>query len=349
MNCEASSCPDAARAEADSRSAADVSYPTLSIAICTRHRPGPLVACVRSVARQTRRPTELIVVDDGKLSAGDLRTLASICESAGIPFVYLHKGEPGLPKSRNLAVRHARGEIVQFLDDDVTVAPEFCREILRLFAADADGALVGTEGTLIEPAGRRAGDRVFDWVYRVAGWWALRPRPCRRPPLPPVLRDRRRATPTWNIVGATMAFRRSALLEHPFDERLSGYALGEDRELAYRLGRRGWIVRSPAARAVHHRESAGRPDPFAFGQMVVRNYVRIMTRTGLTAIGDRLVIGYSLAVLAFSLLLFVPVNPRRYLWEFAGMVWGVWQVVRAAVGGRIPRDTCRSETGSPAH
>jgi len=307
------------------------SGPGLSVVICTRNRPRSLQACVRSVARQTVPPVEVIVVDDGELSGEDLRSLASVCKSARLAFVYLSKDVPGLPPSRNLAVRHARGRIVQFLDDDVTIEPDFCREIGQLYADDPAEALIGTEGTLIEPSPRRLGARIFEWTYRIAGWWALHPRTCNRPPLPPALRHHGRAQPIWNTIGATMGFRRSALLEQPFDEGLTGYALGEDRDLAYRLGRRGWLLRSRTARAEHRQDPAGRPDLYTFGRMAVGNYVRVMTRNGMTTLGDRLVIAYSLTIIALSLLLFSPVNPRRCLPQLLGMVGAGWQLGRAAV------------------
>jgi len=132
-----------------------------------------------------------------------------------------------------------------------------------------------------------------------------------------------------------MAFRRSALLENSFDEALAGYALGEDRDMAYRLGSRGWIVRSCKACAVHHVAPAGRPDAYAFGQMIVRNYVRIMTRNGFTSVGDRLIIGYSLSVMALSLLGFSLVNPKRYFAQFLGMIAAGAGLFIDALFGRV--------------
>lgn len=300
----------------------------LSVVICTRDRPERLMQCARSVTAQTFRPIELIVVDDGELSEDVQRAVGGLCAPAGIPFTYLRKTEPGLPASRNLAVRHAHGDIVQFLDDDVTLAPTFCKEVVALYAADPGGALLGVDGTLVEVGDESLGARYFKWMYRLAGWWALRPRDGRRPPMPAVLRDRRRASPSQRIIGATMSFRRSALLAEPFDQGLTGYALGEDRDIAYRLGRRGWIARCHTAHAVHHLDPVGRPGRFAFGEMVVRNYVRIMLRNGFCGVGERLVMTYSVLVVALSMLLASVVNPQRYLREFLGVLWGS----RALVG-----------------
>ncbi len=294
--------------------------PDCSVVICTRDRPDVLKNCVRSVTCQSLRPIELIVVDDGCLTEADRDYLNNLCHSAAIPFVYLRKDPPGLPASRNLAVRHARGAIVQFLDDDVVLDQGFLREILAVYATDTEGLLLGVEGTLIEPRRASGAARLFDLVYSLAGWWALPPHGP-RPPAPPVFaRLRSYIVPTRNIVGATMSFRREVLVQNPFDEGLSGYALGEDRDMSYRLYLRGRLARSLNARAVHHHDPCQRPEPFAFGRMIVRNYTRIMRRNGLTRLGDRVVIGYSLATIALFLLTLSLARPRRYLPQFLGML-----------------------------
>jgi len=109
----------------ENNSTTAVALPTLTVVICTCNRADLLLACVQSVIRQTVPPTELIVVDDGRLNEGEIESIEASCASAGISFLYLRNDMPGLPRSRNLAVRHARGDLIQFLDDDVTLAPRF--------------------------------------------------------------------------------------------------------------------------------------------------------------------------------------------------------------------------------
>ncbi len=297
---------------------------SLSVVICTRNRPRALEACIRSVVAQRTLPYEVIVVDDGELSEADRRMLADICESVGIPFVYLRKGpgqrRPCLPASRNLAVQHAHGDIVQFLDDDVTLEPDFCGEIQRLYADDSAGLLVGTDGRLLEPQRLGLGARAFEMLFLLAGWWALPPRRRGRRPLPNCLRDPRRATPTLKIVGATMALRRSALQHASFDESLGDYALGEDRDMAYQLSRFGWVARCLTARATHHLNCSQRLDPYRLGRMTVQNYCRIMSNNGLNRVGDWLVIAYSLLVIGLGLLCCSVIRPRRYLPRVGGMI-----------------------------
>lgn len=302
----------------------------LSIVICTRDRPESLLRCVRSVARQTVRPSELIVVDDGQLSPEHRESLASICCTADIRLILLQKAVPGLPASRNLAVRHAEGDIVQFLDDDVELEPDFCRYILRIYELDAQCAVVGTEGVLLDAVPSLAA-RAFGIVYRLAGWWALRPKNSSRQKLPAALQDRRWAISTHVVSGACMAFRRSALLHHPFDEGLAGYALGEDRDVSLRVACDGRLLHVRGANAIHRHDPAGRPDYFAFGRMTVVNYVRIMRRIGRTSLGDRIVIAYTLTVIGLALAFCTLLKPRRYGPELMGLLAGAADAVRCAI------------------
>jgi glycosyltransferase involved in cell wall biosynthesis len=99
--------------------------PLVSVVIPTFRRPDLLQRAVASVARQTHRPIELIVVDDD----GDDRT-AEVVRAAmptadcGLQFVgFIQKGGGGAA-ARNVGLVAARGRYVQFLDDDDELFPD---------------------------------------------------------------------------------------------------------------------------------------------------------------------------------------------------------------------------------
>lgn len=303
-----------------------LSPPTISVVICTRNRPDSLARCVSSVLDQRLLPLELIVVDDGQTDSPSRQAFEQQCTRLAVRFIYLQKQHPGLPASRNLAVRHARGDVVQFLDDDVELDGDFLRQIARIYSLDPNHVVVGTEGTLFEPAPPGLGSIVFAWLYAFAGWWALPPKKCHRKPLPAALADERWAFPMMRIAGATMAFRREVLNTESFDEGLGGYALGEDRDMAWRVSRCGRVMRVRAASAVHHHDPASRPDPFQFGRMTVLNYTRIMRRVGRNQIGDRIVMAYSLLVITLCLAIFSMIKPRRYACELQGILSGICEL-----------------------
>ncbi len=301
---------------------------TISVIICTKDRAESLAACIDSVCNQSRPPAEVLVVDDGQLDVPTTEAVALNCRRAGIRFEYLRKRTaPGLTASRNLGVSRSVGDIVQFLDDDVSLEPGFCAAVMQMYEADSAAAVLAAGGSLSEPRSANPGAAAFAWLYSLAGWWSLKPRIRQRLPLPAPLRDRRWYRPDPDVIGATMSFRRQVFTRYAFDEALPDYALGEDRDMLYRVWREGWVIRCTAARAVHHCDPAARPPGREFGLMSVRHYLRIMGRIGRTGPGDRLVIGYTLAVLAAGMLVCAALRPQRYGRQLLGLAQGLVEAV----------------------
>jgi glycosyltransferase involved in cell wall biosynthesis len=98
------------------------SAPAVSIIIPTRNRPALLRAALESVARQTLRDFECLVIDDGS-GAETVATYEELWRNLDGRF-HLHRPPaPGLPGSgagptRNRGLRRARGQFVAFCDDD---------------------------------------------------------------------------------------------------------------------------------------------------------------------------------------------------------------------------------------
>ena len=112
---------------------ADEQRLSISAAIVTANRPAQLARCLDSLARLTRPPEELIVVNNGF----DATTRKSV-ENACMPFPvrYLECGQTGVAPARNMAVRESRGEIVAFIDDDASVEPGWLEMLERVFLRD---------------------------------------------------------------------------------------------------------------------------------------------------------------------------------------------------------------------
>ena len=83
--------------------------PRVSVVVPATNRPPTLDRCTAAVLGGTRRPDELIVVDDAGLSAS---------------------------AARNAGARRATGDVVLFVDADVEVHPDAVDRIRAAFAAD---------------------------------------------------------------------------------------------------------------------------------------------------------------------------------------------------------------------
>ncbi len=284
-----------------------------------------------AVCAQTRRPVELLVIDDGQLPDERLRRLADRAGAAGIAWQYWRKDEPGLTRSRNLALARATGDVVQFFDDDAEPAPDYLQETAEVFAADVCEDLAVLGGTVAEPTLAGWGGRFWRTGARLSGWWRIGRRRMRRGPWPKQLHRRVAADP--NLIGAALAVRKAAVWPPGFDESLRGYALGEDREIAYRMARTHLVGRAMRAHAVHHQSPSARPDPAAFGHAVAYNYAYILCKNVPMGLGEWVVVGWGLFVLGLVRMGFaVSGEPGHHLRELLGMVRGSASWIRHCLG-----------------
>ena len=97
-----------------------VQPPSLSIVICTKDRAKRLARLLESLQDVVKASlfsaTELLVVDN---ASTDSATRDAVAAFAGVR--YLFEPRAGLDFARNAAVRHATGDLLAFLDDDVVV------------------------------------------------------------------------------------------------------------------------------------------------------------------------------------------------------------------------------------
>ena len=122
---------------------------SLSIVIPTHGRLPALKKCLASIlAAALPEETEILVVCNGS----DPPTEAFLNQLASSdPRLRLIVIAPGSPAhARNLALSEARGEVVYFLDDDVTIAPDLFSRALEVFAERPEVDVLG--GPNLTPA-----------------------------------------------------------------------------------------------------------------------------------------------------------------------------------------------------
>lgn len=136
--------------------------PRLSIILATYNAAGTLASCLRSLAEQTFRDWQLIVVDGGSNDG----TIA-IIESHSAMVAYWHsRPDKGIYDAWNAALDHACGEYVCFIGaDDAWSNPQ---SLQRIFSHVGEGEydLVSSQGVLME--GDSGQGHVFGqgWNYR---------------------------------------------------------------------------------------------------------------------------------------------------------------------------------------
>lgn len=94
----------------------------VSVIIPTYNEAKVIGECLESLNKQTLKDVEIIVVDDGSTdNTVDILSEYKIIEQA-------HKGAGA---ARNLGAKHARGEILVFVDADMTFDPNFLRKLIE--------------------------------------------------------------------------------------------------------------------------------------------------------------------------------------------------------------------------
>lgn len=120
---------------------ANLTYPSLTVAICTKDRPDNLARCLKSLL-QLQKPAkegsprfEILVVDNAPSNEQTKEIVASL------PTVrYTREPLPGLDFARNRALQEARSEILAFLDDDVVVDRNWLDGFMEAWAENPDAA-----------------------------------------------------------------------------------------------------------------------------------------------------------------------------------------------------------------
>jgi len=109
-----------------------------SVVICTRDRPEFLKRCLRSLSSLTRKPMEILVVDNTPTSD---ETHCIVRSMTGVR--YILEPRPGLDIARNTGVLYSSGNIVAFIDDDVTVHSHWLEALHRAFQTPKVMAVTG--------------------------------------------------------------------------------------------------------------------------------------------------------------------------------------------------------------
>ena len=127
------------------------SLPGVSVAVTARARPGLLERCLASVARQARRPDEVVVSEDG--SDAEVRDVVASFGDR-LPLRHLKSDGPlGQLRNRTRALSAATHEFVAMLDDDDEWEPAFLERATAALEAHPECVFCSTDHYLISPEG----------------------------------------------------------------------------------------------------------------------------------------------------------------------------------------------------
>lgn len=118
--------------------------PRISVIVPVYRVEAFLDRCVQSIAAQTYRNLEIILVDDG--SPDNCPALCDAWAEKDSRIKVIHKKNGGLSDARNAGMAAASGELMGFVDSDDWIAPDMYQHLYDLLNADgSDIAACGVE------------------------------------------------------------------------------------------------------------------------------------------------------------------------------------------------------------
>lgn len=112
----------------------------ITVGIVTRNRAPDLVNALESLTAQSRRPDEVIVVDNG--STDHTKQVVAGFEQR-LPLRYMYLADASIPLARNVVVDSATQEVISFTDDDCAISPEWLSSVERGFLRADNVGIVG--------------------------------------------------------------------------------------------------------------------------------------------------------------------------------------------------------------
>ena len=122
----------------------------VSVIIPTYNRPQRLARAIQSVADQTYRDVEVIVVENG-----GARLAEQVVDGfrGRLNIRYIYNARPGAAQARNIGLRHATGRYIALLDDDDEWLPEKLERQVTVLEQHPDVGLVSCAAQIIDDVG----------------------------------------------------------------------------------------------------------------------------------------------------------------------------------------------------
>lgn len=222
---------------------------THGVLICSYKRPEDLLSCLAALARQQRRPDDVIVVAR-ESDAATLQVVRTRPDDA-LPLRLVTVTAPGLICARNAGLDECRTDILTLADDDTIAPSDWLERIFDHFAADPTLGGVGGRDRCHD--GEGFDDRQqptvgrLQWFGRTIGNHHLGCGEAREVDF---------------LKGANMSYRAETFTALRFDLRLRGRGSQPHDDLAFSLAvrRAGWkLVYDPEALLEHYATQRDEP------------------------------------------------------------------------------------------
>jgi len=264
----------------------------LSVVIPTYNRPKDMAAILKSILKQTTLPKDVVIVDqsDSSTSMTLINQIEPLFFNKKIQLKYIHLDEKNSSKARNLGFQNTSGQIIFFLDDDVTLSEDYFEKVLEVYRRNLNA--IGVQGIIIPCSQEHthlttwdpfkieestSGAHMVNSVWRIfflphtqKDRWAVLPSVADVFPIPltKIIRSPR--------MQGCCSYKREILQHFRFDEKLGKWSFLEDFDLSYRIhkAKLGYFYVTPWARLFHkHSDMRLNEKTEKFIETVNRTYI----------------------------------------------------------------------------
>jgi GT2 family glycosyltransferase len=255
-------------------------------------RAEPLLQLLKSVKGQTKYPDEILIIDGS--TNKDTEVIIGNNSFNHLNYYSVPPLYRGLTKQRNYGIERvaADSEVVCFLDDDIVLTATYFEELLKTYQIFPESLGVGgyiIDETKIEFVGEKYQPKMnefyFDgWKRKDGSRFVLRKKLGLDSDCPPgysslyshgrsvgFLPPSGKTYEVEMLMGGVSSFRKKVFDTLHFSTYFEGYGLYEDADFTLRVAKTGTLYLNTAATLYHYHDTAGRPNQYQYGKMVVRN------------------------------------------------------------------------------
>ena len=139
----------------------DREQPLVSIIVPVYNAKNHIARCIESIRAQTWRNIQIIVLNDGSRDVS-----LPVCEmfrKVDSRILLVDKANSGVSDTRNLGLKLARGEYIQFVDSDDYIDPDYTQNLVQAAEAHQADLVIAPYKMVVPPAaghGRRLQDKL---------------------------------------------------------------------------------------------------------------------------------------------------------------------------------------------
>lgn len=223
-----------------------LSLKDISVIIPTINRVGDLKITLKSFYSKIKYLKEVLIVDQSQND--ETKEYALSLKNKKI--IYLKSDVQSLTRARNIGIGKAKGKIIGFLDDDVTLDKSYLDNMIKIF--NQNEKIKGVSGWYLPKIKIDKFENFIKRLFFIEHFEKNRTRVVSAYGATYPYKLEKNINSQW-LSGFNMFFRKEVFNKIKFDENLKKYALAEDFDFTYRLYKisSGTLIITPEAKLIH--------------------------------------------------------------------------------------------------